>query len=283
MTGPGEATGLTVERLVSAGLGSTEVWQAVRADGSLVALKLYLPDEDAPEAALRFRGEAELLARLGGRHHLIGCLGVIDDPPAILLEWAAGGSLREHLYPLGLEQPALRFEADAVAAIGLQIGDALDWLHRNAVLHRDVKPSNVLVMADGSMRLADLSIAATGTPPRGLPDGWVEDDVGTLGYAAPELLRDPAAAHPGGDVYSLGATLYELLTGSLPFDMAPDETEAELRARIAGGEAPMPLSLREWTGSARLGAAIMRALEPDPGARFGSVADVLAELADPDA
>src|SRR5690606_14268871 len=119
--------------------------------------------------------------------------------PALVLEYAGGGSLRDRLErgPLPLDQ---------AAEVILQVADGLDWLHQNDVFHRDVKPSNILLMTDGSVRLADLGVAACGTPPRGLPEGWVEEEIGTLGYAAPELLREPGLATRTIDVYALGVT-----------------------------------------------------------------------------
>lgn len=275
---PEPVAGFELRRRLAAGPGTTEVWEARAPDGSPVALKRYVPNEAVPEGALRFRSERDLLIRLGGAHHLIRCLGALDDPPALVLEWASAGNLRDRLYPMGRGSVALAFSGDEVTDIGREIGDALAWLHANGVIHRDVKPSNILVMGDGTVRLADLSVAASGHPPRGLPEGWIEEEVGTLGYAAPELLRDPAAATPASDVYSLGATLYELLTGRLPFDLGPHQSEDEYRARIASGAPAVPLALRRWNGASRLGAAVMAALEPDPARRTATIAAFLAAL-----
>lgn len=264
---PGSVAGFELRRRLDGGHGTTEVWEAVAPDGARVALKRFQPREDQPGAAFRFRLERELLTRLGGVHHLIRCLDAIDDPPITILEWAAGGNVRDHLYPGGPTAGAQPLPEAEVVALARQVADSLAWLHQHGVLHRDVKPSNLLVMEDGSVRLADLGVAATGHPPRGLPVGWVEEEVGTLGYAAPELLRNPLEASPASDVYGLGATLYELLTGRLPYDLGAEEAEAAYRARIARDEVPVPIQARGWTGSSTLAEAIMSALDPDPARR----------------
>jgi serine/threonine-protein kinase len=138
------------------------------------------------------------------------------------------------------------------------------------VIHRDVKPSNLLLMADGTIRLSDLGVAAVGRPPRGLPSEWIEEDIGTLGYTAPELLRDPSTATPAVDVYGLGVTLYEMLSGELPYRMGVSETELELRERIVAGERPVPLIGRtEIPG--KLAEIVMRAIDPDLSVRFAEL------------
>jgi eukaryotic-like serine/threonine-protein kinase len=274
----GSTAGYMLRRRLDSGHGTTQVWEAVAPDRGRVALKRFHPRDDAPEAVFRFRLERELLTRLGGSHSLIRCLDAADDPPITVLEWAGGGSLRDRLHPRGRDAEAVPLPEPAVTAIAKQVGEALTWLHEHGVLHRDVKPSNVLVMDDGSVRLADLGVAATGHPPRGLPLGWVEEAVGTLGYAAPELLAVPIDASPAVDVYGLGATLYELLTGHLPHDLGPGESEAAYRARIVAGEPAVPLAARRWTGSRTLGELITRSLEADPARRPATVATLIAIL-----
>jgi serine/threonine protein kinase len=123
-----------------------------------------------------------------------------------------------------------------------------------------VKPGNILFAADGSVRLTDLGVAAAGNPPRGLPAGWVEEKVGTLGYTAPALLRDAAIATVAVDDYGLAATLYEALTGFLPYDFHPGESEADLERRISGGEPPIPITQRRGEVTPDLAAWIMERL-----------------------
>jgi len=253
----------------------SEVWRARSGDGSLVAVKILRSDRE--DLVLRFRSEGEILRELGGRHHLIGCLVVLDRPHALVLELADPRSLADRIHPDGRDRPAVPLPvAEALKAVA-EAAEAVAWLHRNEVIHRDVKPSNVLPGAGGTIRLIDLGIAARGRPPRALPDGWVEEEVGTLGYAAPELVREPSTADPAVDIYALGATLYEALSGRLPFELGPGDSESELRTRIAGGSEPGPLT-ELGSFPADLASLVTRALAPHPGARPRSAAEFAAEL-----
>lgn len=262
--------GYDLVRPLSPGGGPTEVWCAApSAGGDLVALKMLIPDRASEDRRLRFFAEAGVLRRLGGRHGVIGCLGVVTSPPAVVLEFMPGGTMRDRLV-------RSRLSPEEAIRLGVDTARTLQWLHDHHVIHRDLKPSNILIAADGSTRVADLGVAAQGHPPRGLPEGWVEESVGTLGYAAPELVRDAATATPAVDVYGLGAVLYEALTGRLPVMMEDDETEAAFRGRIISGAAPVPLA-------GRLSAVIMRAVDPDPGARLSSaraLAEALLDLSE---
>lgn len=254
--------GYALVRRLSSGGGPTEVWSATPAGGGdLVALKIQkpgLPDDQR----LRFANEGALLREFGGQHGLIRCLGVVSVPPCLVLELMPGGNIRDRIDQSRLTQ-------EEVVLLGVATAGTLQWLHRHGVIHRDLKSSNILLAADGSSRVADLSVAAQGNPPRGLPEGWVEESVGTLGYSAPELLRDAATATPLVDIYGLGVVLYESLTGRLPLMMVGDEDEDQLRARILAGARPVPLKpgvdADRW-----LTEVIRRAIDPDPAARFQS-------------
>jgi serine/threonine protein kinase len=278
--GPSVA-GYELRQRVSRDDGPTEVWQGAAADGGLVALKLLVPRRASPDQILRFHQEGELLEWLGRQDGVVPLLRRVTDPPALVFAWAAGGSLRDVIHPRGFGARAEPLPAAAVRRIGLDLCAALGRLHDRGVYHRDVKPANVLLAENGRAVLADFGIAARGDPPRSLPGGWIEQDIGTLGYAAPELLRDPSAAGPGLDIYALGVTLYEALTCRLPHDMSATDTERTFRWRLTRGAPPIALGARGWNGPAALGAAIEKAIASDPSARHQTMEAFRVEMATP--
>ncbi len=249
-----------------------EIWLARRPDGSPVAVKRLTSSR--PDRVVRFEAEGRLLKAVGGRHGLIGCVAVLDDPKALVLEYLGGGSLRDRIG----DRPAGLPAAEGCRILA-RVAAAVAWLHRNDIIHRDIKPSNVLLGAGGAVRLIDLGVAASGRPPRGLPDGFVEEEVGTLGYTAPELLRNPATATVAVDIYGLGATWYETLTGHLPHDFGPTEPIESFRARIQDGERAVPLRSRGEFPLA-LAAVVDAALAVEPGGRPEAAAALAEQIAE---
>ena len=232
-----------------------------RAWGRPCVLKRLVDRNDC--AAERLRAEAGLLAAARGRG-VIGLLGITDDPPGLVLEYAPGGSLADRLRAGGALPPA-----DAVRLIA-ELADVLSRLHARGIVHRDVKPSNVLFTARGELRLADFGVAAR-TGSRGtLGDGWEELRAGTVPYAAPE--QPAASAHPSADVYALGVVLYELLTGRLPWEPRADEDDEAFARRIPV-EAPAMLSAHDARIPPALEVLVMEALRSRPEDRPASAAE----------
>ncbi|MFE0339009.1 serine/threonine-protein kinase [Streptomyces sp. NPDC058955] len=191
--------------------GMGEVWQATdEVLGRPVAVKLMLAQSTDPSGADRFRLEAQTAARLS-HPHVVGVFdfGTWDGKLFLVMELVEGDSLGSTpAHPLVLP-------AERVAVVAAHAAAGLAAAHRQGVVHRDIKPGNLLMDAEGTVKLADFGIARfVDDPSAGLTTtGQI---VGTGLYLAPErALGKPAS--PASDVYSLGCVLYQLLTGHPPF------------------------------------------------------------------
>lgn len=254
---------MTVAWRVLADRGATRVVMLRDRAGHPLVLKHLAIAEGC--AAARLRAEAELL-KAASDSGVIGLRGTVAEPPGIVLEYAAGGSLADRLRISGALPPA-----EAVRIVS-QLADALAHLHARGIVHRDVKPSNVLFTARGELRLADFGVAAR-TGSRGtLGDEWEELRVGTAPYAAPEQWT-PTSAHPAADVYALGVVLYELLTARLPWEPLADEDDEAYASRIRH-EAPVAPSARGVHLPPALEALVLDSLRPNPADRPASAAEL---------
>ena len=252
-----------VRRLGSGGMASVYLAEDTLL-GRPVAIKRLATE--APEESLRrFRHEA----RIGASLNHPGLVAVYDsiaedDGLLIVMEYVEGRSLSELIDdgPLPAEQ---------VADVIGQVAEALDHAHRNGVVHRDVKPSNILVRDDGVVKLADLGIARTLDGSRITATGSV---FGTLAYIAPERLSGEPDGPPA-DVYSLAAVAYEALSGRRAQQAS---TPAEL-VRLAG-QGPVPELREAWPEAPPAASRLLRGgLDPDPARRPGSAGAFAAQLA----
>ncbi|MCD0453289.1 protein kinase [Actinocorallia sp. API 0066] len=252
----------------SGGMGS--VWRATdtRLDRTvaLKSLNAELPRAKLAEYRARAAREANALARI--RHpSVVFVLDVIDQhgEPWIVMEHIKGGSLADRI----ASEPIP--ERD-IARIAVQVGDALDAVHRAGVLHRDVKPANILLGEDGVARLVDFGIARVAGASPLTRTGEI---FGSLPYLAPERLTSRAAERPEdfwslhvpADFWSLGVTLFEALEGHRPFEY---QDEAAILHAILN-ERPPALGHR-----GQLGEVVTRLLDRRPQARPGGAE--LAEL-----
>ncbi|MFC9390436.1 serine/threonine-protein kinase [Streptomyces venezuelae] len=191
--------------------GMGEVWQATdEVLGRDVAVKLMLGHATDPSAGDRFRLEAQTAARLS-HPHVVGVFdfGTWDGKLFLVMELVEGDSLA------GSPSDPLVLPAERVAVVAAHAAAGLAAAHRQGVVHRDIKPGNLLVDAEGTVKLADFGIARFVDDPSAAltTTGQI---VGTGLYLAPErALGQPASS--ASDVYSLGCVLYQLLTGRPPF------------------------------------------------------------------
>ena len=244
-----------------------EVYRAVDSVlGRTVAVKLLAHRHaDEPEARARFRREALAAARVSGSRHVVTVfdVGEHDGRPLIVMEYVEGGSVHERLRqgPVPRELALTWLE---------QAADALDRAHGQGVVHRDVKPANLLLDGDSNLHVSDFGIASTtGQDTLTLP-GTV---LGTVGYLSPEQARgEPATA--ASDRYALGVVAFELLTGRRPFASATATTEA-----LAHVSAPVPSAAAIAPDlQPEVDAVFQRALAKDPEERPATCRQLVRDL-----
>jgi serine/threonine-protein kinase len=228
-----------------------------------VALKI-LAENLAGDATFRnrFEREARLAARLSHPNVVrVFDVGESEGRPFIVMEYVEGDTLADELGRHGSLPPARAVE------LALQICSGLEAAHASGLVHRDVKPRNLLLRPDGGLKIADFGIARAAESTRLTEIGTI---LGTAAYLAPEQAEGLEAT-PAADLYSVGAVLYELLTGRVPYAAT---SLVELLAKQQAGP-PAPIG----GVPAALELAVIRCLEPDPAERppsAGALADELA-------
>jgi pimeloyl-ACP methyl ester carboxylesterase len=253
-----------VERIGEGGMGVVYRAHDTTLDRD-VALKFVTGSSDTTrEHSDRWRQEARALAALNHPNIVtIYEIGDADGLPFLALEWVGGGSFASTALerPLGME---------AFARLALPVADALAAAHDRGIIHRDVKPANVLVGADGRVKLADFGLARFGG---GNDVTEAGDLLGTVAYMSPEQAAG-ATLTPATDVFSFGVLAYELLAGVRPFQGSqPGEV---LAAILADRRAP----LRDvWPDvPASLAAVVDDCLAHEPAGRLASGAELARAL-----
>jgi hypothetical protein len=257
-TAPGGSEGLPripgLELREKVGEGGTgEVYAAVHvALQRRVAVKVLAPADAA--AAPEWLRESRLTAALTHPHVVtVHDAGQVDGRSYLVMEYLAGGSLRERMAP-GRPWPL----ADAIRLLE-EVARALDHIHATGILHLDLKPENILFAADGQVKIADFGLAVPRAEADSLMGG--RGFRGTLDYCAPEARAD-LALDARADVFSLATVAYELLTGRLP------------------GRVYIPASGRNPRLPKALDAVLRRGLARDPEDRYASVAEFRRALSD---
>jgi serine/threonine-protein kinase len=232
-----------------------------------VAIKLLYPGASVrPDSRPRFESEARAAAQLTGRHVVVvHDVGEHDGLPFIVMERLPGVSLADHIARGPLPAPFVQVVLDGVL-------DALAEAHNVGILHRDVKPGNILFTAAGEPKLADFGIAKTS----GAAYTRAGEIIGSMAYLSPDRLAGKPATVVD-DLYAVGVVGYEALTGRRPF---PQEDLGPL-ARAILHESPLPLAAQRPDVPPGLGIAIERAMERDPAWRFGDANAMRAEMVGP--
>jgi serine/threonine-protein kinase len=249
--------------------GMAAVWEAedTLLDRRVAVKLLHTQFADEPEFLERFRREARAAARLS-HPNIVPIYDVGEDTdtrtPYIVMELVDGGNLKDRI------RAAAPLPDSEIRGIGATLASTLDYAHRKGLVHRDVKPQNVLVGEDGRPRLTDFGIAQAMASSGLTRTGAV---MGSVHYIAPELVRGRQAV-PQSDVYGLGVVLYEMATGRVPF-----EGDTDLAIALAHAEetpvAPRALNPRLAPDLER---TIMRALVKSPELRYASAEEFAEAL-----
>jgi serine/threonine protein kinase len=271
------------DRLGSGGMSS--VYKATdRVLERTVAVKIlaeHLSDDD--KFVARFRREALAVAKLIHPNIVqVYDTGVDNDRHYIVMEYVEGRSGAQLLQTRG------RLGPETAVEIGVQSCAGLEYAHRQGIIHRDVKPGNLMIIGGPARRgntrttahdpptgemgvkLTDFGIARAAEQTRLTQVGSV---VGTAAYLAPEQARGEEAT-PASDVYALGVVIYQLLTGHLPWE---GTTLSELAIRREN-ERPLPPSSYDSTVPATLSTAVLRSLEGDPALRYSTARQLAVAL-----
>jgi hypothetical protein len=263
MTGPYEAIRAALPAYDVTGELGRGGWGVVLAGhhrqlGRLVAIK-QLPPNFATDAIVRgrFTSEARLLASLD-HPHVVPVYDFVDQDGLCLLvmELLPNGSVWQHFKAEG-------FSAPSAVAVALAVAAGLKSAHDAGILHRDVKPENLMFGANGTLKVTDFGIAKMVGGGETLATR-AGDVLGTPAYMAPEQARGLALT-PATDVYALATVLYELLAGRLPF---PDETDPMALLFKHAFEPPVPLQQAAPFIPVEVTEVVMHGLATDPASRY---------------
>jgi serine/threonine-protein kinase len=259
---PGDSLGpyRLEEQLGEGGMGL--VFRAVReSDGQEVALKVMRFEliED-PVFGRRFEQEARAASEVRD-DHLVPVLeaGQADGRRFLAVAYIPGGTLEDRLEDRG------KLEPKETASFAADVGKGLDALHAAGIVHRDLKPSNIIVDAEGTAMLTDFGLAKGRAYTVLTKPGQV---MGTIDYLAPELIKGEAAS-PATDIYALGCTMYECVTGQPPF---ADKEGIAIGLAHVGEPPPDPRGFRDDLSDAYV-EALLAALAKEPAQRPASASD----------
>ena len=253
-----------IERLGQGGMGEVVLARDERLERRVALKFLSRSFASDPHARDRLQREARSLAALSHPHiATIHALEEAEGRPFLVMEYVEGETLAQAIArrPLPLE---------GVASIALSMAEALAHAHGRGVVHRDVKPANILIRPNGAAVLTDFGIADLESATRLTAEGYTP---GTVAYMSPEQARG-TRVDARSDLFSLGAVLYEALTGKRPF--TGDRPESALYA-VQHHEPESPTALRTGV-PLELERVVMKCLRKDPALRYQHADDLAADL-----
>lgn len=266
---PGDRLGHyeVLERVATGSMGAVFAARCLRTDRR-VALKVLVGERASNEAgARRFVQESRIACSLEHEGLVRGlAFGTDQGRRYFVMELVLGPSLRGRLKDVGA------LPEREVARLGAQVARALDYLHREGVVHRDVKPANILLDPSGQAKLCDLGLARElDVPSEATASG---DTLGTPRYMAPEQARGAKDAGPAADLYSLGITLFHAATGRPPFT---EDSGVVVLSRHLFDEVPDARTVQPDLSPA-LAAVIWRLTRKEPSKRYATAAEAAEAL-----
>ena len=260
-----------VQAIVGTG-GMAVVYRAFdRKKNRIVAIKVLRPEYESDEEFVRrFSREAEAASKVS-HENIVNMLdvGIDGDMRYIVMEYVDGQTLKDMIRQRGAIHP------DTAIRMTIRILAAVDHAHRNGIVHRDIKPQNILVDNQGRVKVADFGIARLkASQTTALEEGSTTGSaLGSVHYFSPEQARGEVADEKS-DLYSVGVVMYEMLTGQVPFD---GETSVSVALKHVN-ETPMSMRERQEGISKALDEVVMRALCKDPAKRYQTAAEMAADL-----
>ena len=234
--------------------------------GHNVAVKVLRPEynEDS-EFISRFQREAEAASKMT-HHNIVNLLdvGMDGENRYLVMEYVQGKTLKTVIQERGKLSPAL------AGQIAIRILSALEHAHRNGIVHRDIKPQNILVHADGHIKVADFGIARIANSST-LTKG--DNVMGSVHYFSPEQAKGEGA-NAASDLYSTGIVLYEMLTGRVPYD--GDNPVAVAMQHLHS--TPIPIQNLAPDVPPALVRVCMKAMEKNPAMRYQTARDMAADI-----
>ncbi len=255
-----------IEAIVGTG-GMAVVYRARDTQkNTTVAIKVLRPEYQSDmDFVHRFSLEAEAAAKMS-HENIVNMLdvGIDHDMRYIVMEFVDGHTLKEMI------RQERRIHPDVALRMAIRILAAVDHAHRNGIVHRDIKPQNILVDGEGRIKVADFGIARLKTGPTADAEGQA---LGSVHYLSPEQARGEVADEQS-DLYSVGVVLYEMLTGQVPFD---GDTPASVALKHVN-EKPDSMRMRNSKISRALDEVAMRALCKDKRRRYQTAAEMAQDL-----
>lgn len=258
-----------IRKLGEGGMGTVYQTKDTRT-GETVALKV-LPRSKARDATFLERFEREVRANFDLDHpNIVRGLDVgnADGYHFLVMEYVRGGDVFEHLSRHG------RFSEAEALNLAKQIAAALDHIHGERLVHRDIKPENILLTPDGTAKLADMGLALDDEVHGRSRITKTGTAMGTPYYLSPEQVRGDTEADIRSDIYSLGATVYEMVTGKPPFE---GENPAVVMMKHLREQVPSPRDI-DRTVSTAFCWLLERMMAKEPAERYADPAELLVDI-----